>query len=167
MRRREGTINVRFLSGIVCLLVLLPIACAKTPPTSAPKVKQAIAKISLGTGERSVEITAEIARTPEERAQGLMFRRYLPPMEGMYFIFEKQAVQSFWMKNTYIPLDMIFIDETMRVVGILESVEPETTTTRHVTSPSKYVLEVNAGFAQKWGISIGTPVTVSDLKSNP
>jgi uncharacterized protein len=114
--------------------------------------------VVLRTSGRTIKVQAEIVRTPEERSRGLMYRRELPAQSGMLFLFDTEEIQSFWMKNTYIPLDMIFIDRAMRVVGVVENAEPLTTTSRRVSSPSRYVLEVNAGFAKRNGIAAGTEV---------
>jgi uncharacterized protein len=97
---------------------------------------------------RTLRLQVEVVRTPEDRARGLMYRRELPSHQGMLFIFDHQEVQSFWMQNTYIPLDMIFIDEAMKIVGVIHNAEPLTTTSRSVGLPSRYVLEVNGGFAK-------------------
>jgi hypothetical protein len=100
----------------------------------------------------------EVAETETQRAQGLMFRKKLAAHEGMLFIFDREEVQSFWMRNTYIPLDMIFISKKKYVVGIVENAEPMTETSRRVDAPSTYVLEVRGGFAKAQGISTGTRV---------
>ena len=77
---------------------------------------------------------------------------------GQFFIFPRQEHQSFWMKNTYLPLDMIFVDDNLTVVGIVADAQPLTTVVQGVNAPSRYVLEVNAGFAARHGIRVGTPV---------
>ena len=76
----------------------------------------------------------------------------------MLFLFDRASVQSFWMKNTLISLDMIFIDENFRVVGVVENAEPLTLDPRTVGAPSRYVLEVNAGVAARHGIGTGSVV---------
>src|SRR5262245_17335822 len=86
-------------------------------------------------GKQAVEV--EIANTPESQQRGLMWRRELPAGEGMLFIFEgEEEDHSFWMKNTLIPLDMIFIGADLRVVGVVENAEPRTLTGRSVGRPS-------------------------------
>jgi hypothetical protein len=120
---------------------------AEAPPT-----------VLLHTGTQTLRVPVEVVRTEDERARGLMFRRELAAQQGMLFIFDQAEIQSFWMKNTYIPLDMIFINEAMQVVGVVENAEPLTTTSRRVRDPSRYVLEVNGGFAKRHGITAGTRV---------
>jgi len=92
-----------------------------------------------------------------------MFRDRLDADRGMLFLFDKTQVQVFWMKNTKIPLDMIFIDEAGRVVGVVEGTEPFTETPRSVDVPSRDVLEVNAGFARMHGVTPGTRVVYEGI----
>ena len=111
--------------------------------------------VVLESGGRTVRVAVEVAREPEQRARGLMYRRELAPRHGMLFIFDEEQVQSFWMQNTYIPLDMIFINRKMEVVGIVENAEPMTTTSRRVDRVSIYVLEVKGGFCRAQGVTVG------------
>lgn len=87
-----------------------------------------------------------------------MHRQRMDEDAGMLFLFDRSSVQSFWMKNTLIALDMIFIDENLRVVGVVENAEPLTLGPRTVGAPSRHVLEVNAGVAARHGIATGTVV---------
>lgn len=98
---------------------------------------------------------SQIAKTENERSRGLMYRRTMKDNEGMLFIFQGMEERSFWMKNTYIPLDMIFIDDTGVVKTILENVPPLTSTARKSKVPVKYVFEVKGGKARKSGIQEG------------
>jgi len=85
----------------------------------------------------------------------MMCRTELADDRGMLFLFDRERVQSFWMKNTLIPLDMIFVDENWTVVGVVPRAEPLTLSPRAVEGPSRYVLEVNGGFAEQHGVAIG------------
>jgi uncharacterized protein len=105
-----------------------------------------------------VRVKVQLARTPEERQTGLMYRSKLETGTGMLFIFDQPEVQSFWMHNTLIPLDMIFIGGDLRVVGIIEKAEPLTLTPRTVGEKSQYVLEVEGGFSATYGIKKGSQV---------
>ena len=116
------------------------------------------AVIILKDGESQIRVKVQIARTPEERATGFMYRDKLEKGTGMLFIFEEPAVQSFWMKNTLLPLDMFFISSSLEIVGIVENAEPLTLDPRRVEEKSQYVLEVNGGFSSKYGISKGMKV---------
>lgn len=104
------------------------------------------------------ELTVEMAVTPRQRQVGLMFRESMPEDRGMLFIFEEEEHQAFWMKNTYIPLDMVFIDSTGRVVHVHENAKPEDETVIHSQKPAMAVLEVNAGMAKPLGLVPGSQI---------
>jgi hypothetical protein len=110
-----------------------------------------------------VRVPVEVARTPRQTSRGLMYREHLPPDHGMLFLFDQEKVQSFWMKNTLIPLDMIFVTSQMVVAGVVENAEPQTEDSRSIGKPSKFVVEVNGGFARAHGIGEGTPVRFENL----
>ena len=99
--------------------------------------------------------TVEVARTPEQQAQGLMHRQSLAPDRGMLFPYAPPQPVAFWMKNTLIPLDMIFIASDGRIVGIAANTTPLSTTPVSVGRPSRYVLEVAGGYAARAGIATG------------
>jgi len=129
-------------------------ACA-AKETKEPAARPAPAVVLETRDGARHRVTVEIARTDEERARGLMERTSLPPEGGMLFLFTESDDHAFWMKNTFIPLDMIFIGEDGRVVGIVESAAPGTTTLRSVGAPSRYVLEVNGGWSSARGVRTG------------
>jgi uncharacterized membrane protein (UPF0127 family) len=109
-------------------------------------------------GHPPAEVTVEIARTPRQIQRGLMYREHMPPDRGMLFLMGEERIQSFWMHNTLIPLDMIFIGRDMTVAGVVANAEPLTDTPRRVDRPSFYVLEVNTGWAAAHHVEAGTPV---------
>jgi len=115
--------------------------------------------ISFAAGNKSTPpIFIEIADDSNEQSKGLMHRTNLEWNNGMLFVFDDEENQSFWMKNTFIPLDMIFIDEKFRVVDIEENVPPcvvQNCQSYVSNQPAKYVLEVNAGYTQANGIETG------------
>ena len=119
--------------------------------------------VTIATSRGDVVVQVEIANTFATRESGLMFRRELGPSQGMIFIFPSQAVHTFWMKNTYLPLDMIFINSARIVIGVVANAEPLTLTSRSVNASSLFVLEVNAGFAARHQIQAGAAVTFSDI----
>ena len=121
---------------------------------------------ATGGGERSIPVRVELALTGPQRERGLMFRNHLEPDTGMLFLFPSSSPLTFWMKNTLIPLDMIFIDSNRRIVGIVENAEPETETGRHVEGESQYVLEIGGGLSQKWGIGAGSTVDFKGLPAS-
>lgn len=103
----------------------------------------------------SQKFLLEIADNDAERAKGLMFRKSLHPDEGMIFKYPNEQYLSFWMKNTYIPLDIIFLDSNMTIVGILKSVPILNEEKRSVSKPSQYAIELLAGTVDKAGIKEG------------
>ena len=115
-------------------------------------------------GRPEVSVRVELARSGQERAQGLMFREHLDADAGMLFLYDEETIRRFWMRNTLIPLDMIFISANLRVAGVVENAEPQTDTPREVDQPSQYVLEVNGGFAAEHGITAGTPVEFRNIE---
>ena len=127
----------------------------KDEPTEAPLGKGVV---TLQTEGRTLRVDVEVARTPAQREKGLMFRKKLKPYQGMLFVFDNQKLQSFWMKNTYVPLDMIFIANDHKVVGVVENAAPMTKDSRRIDTPSRYVLEVRGGFARAHGVRPGTTV---------
>ncbi len=141
----------------VTAAVLTAAACAPGKKTPDPARPTARVVVTTAAGAHHA-VAVEIARTPEARARGLMFRERLDPDGGMLFVFDESEPHGFWMKNTLIPLDMIFIDDTGRIVGIVASAEPETLTPREVGAPSRYVLEVNGGWAAAHGVAKGDVV---------
>jgi uncharacterized membrane protein (UPF0127 family) len=106
----------------------------------------------------AVTISVEVATTPRQQQMGLMFRETLPANEGMIFLFAVPRENSFWMRDTLIPLDLLFIDSNWTVVGVVENAKPMTDDPREVATPSQSVLEVNAGFVKKHGLGVGTKV---------
>src|SRR5262245_53956211 len=131
---------------------------APTPEAAVPEV------VLRPAGRPEVRVKVELARTSEETQRGLMYREKLPPDHGMLFLFLEEKQQGFWMKNTYIPLDIMFIKADRTVLGTAENCEPLTTTTRSVQGNSQYVLEVVGGFAQAHGIAPGTPVEFVNVR---
>lgn len=108
--------------------------------------------VTVQAANGDVVFQAEIADTQEERARGLMFRESMKNEHGMLFLFPAAQQNSFWMKNTYIPLDIIFIRADRTVLGIAENAEPRTTTGRSVPGASQFVLEINGGLSAALGV---------------
>jgi uncharacterized membrane protein (UPF0127 family) len=124
---------------------------------------QAQPQVSIESAKGEVSFQVEIAATPEKREVGLMYRRELPPNRGMLFIFPAEKVNSFWMKNTPIPLDMIFISRERKIVGIVHDTVPFSLDGRSVTVPSQYVLEINGGLSRRYGFKAGDAVRFDDV----
>ena len=112
-------------------------------------------------GTSAPELDVEIAETDPHRMHGLMFRPTLTDSEGMIFSWPKSAPRSFWMRNTCLALDMLFIDDEGYVAGILEQVPPMNEAPRRVRCPAQHVLEVRAGWARAHGVKPGQRVDIS------
>jgi uncharacterized membrane protein (UPF0127 family) len=102
-----------------------------------------------------VQFTVEVADTAQERARGLMFREHMAPFSGMLFIYEHEQSVSFWMKNTVIPLDMIFTDQNGRIASIHENAVPHDLSPIFGGDDIYAVLEVNAGVSKRLDLKIG------------
>jgi uncharacterized membrane protein (UPF0127 family) len=121
-------------------------------------------KVTLRTREgRELRLDVEIASDDPSRSRGLMFRRSLPEDSGMIFVFQEESFHSFWMKNTLIPLDMLFIDAQGKVVGVVENAEPRTLSSRSVEGDSRFVLEVNGGWCARHGVAAGDAVALEGM----
>ena len=142
MERRFGRMSAR---ALVCALLL----AAHAGCNHAPSV------VFEGPEGIRARFRVEVADTVQERRRGLMYRRELRTDEGMLFVFPGEEDQSFWMKNTPVSLDIIFMDRRRRVVGIIHDTVPFSTRSVGVGVPSQYVLEVRAGLARRNGIVAG------------
>jgi uncharacterized membrane protein (UPF0127 family) len=119
---------------------------------------QTLETVTVVTASGRHVFQAEVMRTPDERARGLMFRRFLPADRGMLFDFQRVEPVAMWMQNTYIPLDMVFIRADGTVARIAERTEPLSTRTIPSGEPVLGVLEVNAGVAERIGLKAGDRV---------
>jgi uncharacterized membrane protein (UPF0127 family) len=135
----------RLLASAVALAVVA--ACRSDPRVSI-----------VAKDGRSTTFQVEIADTPAKREMGLQYRRELAGERGMIFVFSREEPHSFWMKNTPISLDMIFVSADQRIVGIVENAVPFSLDGRAVAGSSKYVLEINGGLARRHGFAVGDSV---------
>ena len=103
-------------------------------------------------------VDVEVVSTEAKIERGLMYRQHMPPNEGMLFLLPVEKDWTFWMRNTLIPLDMLFIKKDMTVAGVVENATPKTETIRKVGIPSVYVLEVNGGWALEHHVTAGAKV---------
>lgn len=136
-----------------------------TPPP--PKEPLRTATISFPDAARdggpAPSVTVEVADTETVRQRGLMMRRSMPENRGMIFVFEDRREHAFWMHNTCIPLDMMFIDKDGFITGIEENVPTMNDDTYGSGCPSAYVLEVNAGWSRAHGVAPGQNVKIEGL----
>jgi uncharacterized membrane protein (UPF0127 family) len=105
-----------------------------------------------------LRVVVEVARDDETRQRGLMWRKELADGRGMIFVFPADADHHFWMKNTFIPLDLLFIAADGRIVGIHPNAKPQSLAQISVGTPSRYVLEVPGGYAARSSIAVGDRV---------
>ncbi len=141
-------------------LVMPLVAALAVLVFSVPQVAQAasVQPLEIATKSGVQVFSVEMATTEEEKTTGLMYRKELPDGKGMLFDFSPEQQISMWMKNTYIPLDMIFIRADGRILRIAENTEPLSTKIISSGGLAKGVLEVIAGTAQKYGIQPGDRV---------
>lgn len=104
------------------------------------------------------ELDIELAETPEEISYGMMYRKSMDPNTGMLFLMGDEAPRSFYMKNTFVPLDIIYINDEGKVVSIQKNAKPLDETSLPSGAPASLVLEVTAGFSDRYGITEGTEV---------
>jgi uncharacterized protein len=143
-------------------IALVAVLAGRVTPAPAQRLRPT-ASVTFAGG---AQVQAEIVDTPEAIERGLMFRESLGPNEGMLFIFDKAGFYPFWMKNTLIPLDIIWIDEGWRIVSIAESVPPcraDPCPTYPPAADARYVVEVSAGFTKAHGVRRGHRLTVTGL----
>lgn len=150
----------RVLAGLVCIVACHGEAAEKT--VNAPALPAGSVRLDTPRGPWVVKV--EVAADDASRARGLMFRRSLDPDRGMIFVFPNSEEHVFWMRNTLIALDMIFLDDTRAVVGVVANATPQTDTPRTVGKPSRYVLEVGAGEAAAHAVGPGTRVAFVDVE---
>jgi len=158
-------VSRRLLAALAA--AVLASACGASPkseptPSSTPVPASGGPRIQLPSG---AVYRLELALTPEDQAQGLMFRENLPEKTGMLFVFAESARHHFWMKNTMIPLDMIWMDEAGRVVFVSANTPPCTADpcpTYGPSAPARRVLEIAGGKAAKEGVNVGDVLKLMD-----
>jgi uncharacterized membrane protein (UPF0127 family) len=156
-----------FLVGLGLLIVAG--GCAGAEPEAADPAAKSVDAVDFGPpqplqilhGDTVIKMTVELADDPVERAQGLMFRTEMAESHGMLFDFESKRIVRMWMKNTLIPLDMIFLDEDGKVVSIARNARPRSLRTISSGVPVVSVLEINGGLARKWNLKRGDKVVHS------
>jgi len=144
------------------LAVLVAGTLSSLPACASPSGPRVI----LESGGKKLTVQVELADTDPKRERGLMFRKELPDGQGMLFLFDEEGEHSFWMKDTLIPLDMIFVDASGRVTGVVAQARPLTLQPRN-GGPSRMVLEVPGGWAAAHGVRVGDRMRVEGLGEKP
>ena len=165
MREKPIKINTmtRLLVALILTISLMVVLAeqSRADSTASDPVFESL-EIRTVSGDRHT-FRVEVARTQEEWGRGLMFRYHLDDDAGMLFDLGQMRPISMWMKNTYIELDMLFLDETGTIVHIEHRAEPHSTTSRSPGQPVKGILELNGGVAETLGISVGDQIIHSSF----
>lgn len=141
--------------GFASLLTVLSVGCAEPyrAPDNLPTVEMKVG---------SKPYTLEVARDDASRTKGLMHRKSIPENWGMIFVFAEERDLGFWMKNTLIPLDIIYVDAQGKVVSI-HRMEPLDERTTESKGPAKYAIELNAGQAAACGVKEGDVLVIPEM----
>ena len=162
--------RTKVLGFVTLLASFLCLALLAADPGLAQSQLQTFEKdrirLALQNGEEH-EFQVELAVTWEQKAQGLMYRQAMPEDHGMLFLYESEGPRSMWMKNTYIPLDILFIGRDGRIVFIAERTVPLSLSTISSKGPAKAVLELNGGTVAKLGIRPGDRLLYSAFDTAP
>lgn len=154
----KNCVRVEILQTLIILLALS--ACGKNNQAARSGSTETARAATLPTITiDDVKLFVEIVQNPDERALGLMNRDHLPENRGMLFVFQVSQPLSFWMRNTFIPLDIAFIDEAGKIVDI-QTMEPLDESKNYVSSaPAQYALEVNKGWFSRNNLKVGSIVS--------
>lgn len=147
-----------FVASLIFCLSLITVSLAREPLVL--KLEQTV---EISREGNSVRFCVHPADDPESRVTGLMFQKELPELGGMIFDFETSDIVHMWMRNTILPLDMIFIDEAGKIVKIAKDTTPFSLKTISSGVPARQVLEVNAGISDKYKIKAGDQVALGGI----
>ena len=157
-------VPLALLAAAACALAACSTQAAQSSPVAAesasihPFSGLRVIPVTLTENGRTHTIRAELAETPQQQAQGLMFRREMGADEGMLFPSDFPQIRSFWMRNTVIPLDLIFVGPDKRIINIIANAEPYSLDPLESAGPAIAVLELNGGRAAELGLKPGSRV---------
>jgi uncharacterized protein len=159
----SGSNRTKWIVAAIVLVTLGVTATSLTTNLARERKKEAVVqerleRFEITSGAATHVFQVEVMRTDAERAKGLMFRQFLPQDRGMLFDFIREEPVSMWMRNTYIPLDMLFIRSDGTVARVHERAQPLDETTISSGAPVRYVLEINGGAAARLGLKAGDRV---------
>lgn len=139
---------------------LITIICLFVVSTSVTQAQATFPKgeLSVKTAENIYDFDIELALDDSHRQYGLMFRTELPEMNGMLFVYDRRQELSMWMKNTLIPLDILFIDDEGKIMNIAKNCQPRSLSLIRSEGRAKAVLELNGGLTDKLGIMVGDEI---------
>ncbi len=169
MRKRQSIfayflLGVFILGGLAYMLApwlnrnAAPVAPLTETPVTEPIVKEGEVTF-FRDGKKIRKIDVEIAENEAERSKGLMYRPYIPDSTGMLFILPEPRELGFWMKNTQIPLDIMYVDAAKKIISIQKNTKPFSEESLPSKGLAQYVVEVNAGFSDRYDIKPGDVVT--------
>ncbi|QLE01936.1 DUF192 domain-containing protein [Galbibacter sp. BG1] len=163
---------INFLVRILLLLILLCLSLVSCETNNDKKEviteevsfnKEGELRISRGDSTIIENINIEIADNEYERQTGLMYRTSMDKNQGMLFVFPDEKPRFFYMKNTDIPLDIIYIDSQMKIVSMVKNAQPRNESSLPSKKPAQYVLELNAGMANEFKIQEGDRISYSKI----
>lgn len=141
-------------------VVLLTSGCRESvssPPPDTASSQPTSHFVQVRLGREMIRL--EVADDPAKRSRGLMFRGSLPKDQGMLFVFPDSTERGFWMKNTYIPLDILYLDSDGRIISI-KQMQPHDLSTTSSDGPAMFAIELNAGRAEELGLAVGQIVNI-------
>jgi uncharacterized protein len=156
--------NTKWIVALIAAVILGVTGWSLTSNLARERGKEAqvqsrLERFEILSGGKTHVFQVEVMRTAEEKARGLMFRQFMPEDRGMLFDFEREQPVSMWMRNTYIPLDMLFIKADGIVHHIHERAQPLDETPLSSRGDVRFVLEINGGIAAKLGLKAGDKVS--------
>lgn len=157
------TIKLFIFAAVVILLGISawPLHSQGSKDPQRPRFAKSELVIEMQSGKK-ILLTVEIARTEREQKYGLMFVRHLADDEGMIFLFDDDVPLSFWMRNTFIPLDLLFLQADGRIINIVANAAPLDDTPLQSVRPGRAVLEINGGLSERLGIQPGDRVLLPE-----
>ena len=167
--RVDAGLLARLQRLVVVFSILIPaIAHANDEVVQAPDYEIAQIRLTPANSSTPIAFSVKLAVTPSQHAFGLMFSPPLPAKSGMLFVFEDMKPRTFWMKNTPIALDMLFFDDSGRLVSLISNAKPNTVTLLHSRVAARYVLEIGGLEASRLNIKIGSrlhlPIVITGNK---
>lgn len=151
---------VRWL--IVTIWMMMGVcSCQLGSRSAAPASARPFVELSNSSEPRRFYV--ELATNPKDQERGLMYRKQLPQDEGMLFVFSGEEKRTFWMRNTYVALDILFLDRSGTVVAMAPNTKPLDETLIPSGVPAQYVLEINAGLALQYDIKIGSKLIFRNI----
>lgn len=177
INNREKTALIGLVLLVVLVILILSLSCTreKKPATVYKTVKDEPTFIAEGelffmdavSGDTIKNIIIEIADNDEDRAQGMMYRSEMADSLGMLFVFDQPKKQSFWMKNTPLSLDIMYVDESGAIESLYKNTTPYSTSKIPSVNEAKYVVEVTGGFTDRYEINVGDMIAYVENRLQP